>query len=161
LDGVNSDADRRDVRTRHRYQRRDDAGRLRVLDDPLLGNLFDDADAFLPQRVAQNAEHLGAPLRLGAAHAALGDAHLRELRGRLLVAAGPRDGAAQSVDGGLVVVVDGAHRGAGACEQILRDRLFRLRDGSWVGDDRRHGYATSSGTGPSYSTGIVIRIGFS
>ena len=103
LDRVDRDADRRHVRAGHRNQRRDDAGRLRVLDDPLVGDLLDDADALLPQRVAQDALHLGAALRLGAAHAALVDAHLREPRRGRLVAAGPGDRAAQPIDRGLVV----------------------------------------------------------
>ena len=42
LDRVDGDADRRDVRAGHRDQRADHAGRLRVFDDALLGNLLDD-----------------------------------------------------------------------------------------------------------------------
>ncbi len=81
LDRVDRDGDRRDVRAGDRNQRRDHASRLGVLDDALVGDLLDDADALLAQGVAQHALHLGAALRLGAAHAALVHAHLRE-RGR-------------------------------------------------------------------------------
>ncbi len=124
LQRVDGDADRRHVRTGDGDQRGDDAGRLRVLDEPLLGNLLDDADALLPQRVAQDPEDLRAPARLGAPHAALGDAHLGESRRRALVASRPGDGTAQAVHRGLVVVLDVPHRGTRALEQVARERLF-------------------------------------
>src|SRR5947207_13957888 len=91
LDGVDRDADRRDVRAGDGDERGDDTRGLGVLRDPLLGNLLDDAHALLAQRVTKDALHLGPALRLRAADAALLDAHLRETRRRLLVAAGPRD----------------------------------------------------------------------
>ena len=97
---------------------------LAYLTMPLLGNLLDDAHALLPQRVAQDALHLGAALRLAAAHAALVDAHAAPARRGRLVAAGPGDRLAQAIDRGLVVGLDGAHRGASAVEQRLRGRLL-------------------------------------
>ena len=163
LDRVDRDADRRDVRARHRNQRGDDAGRLRVLDDPLLGNLLDDAHALLPQGVAKNAEHLGAALRLGTAHAALVHAHLRELGRRRLVAARPGDRAAQPIDRRLVVGVDRRHRG------LARARAARRAMACSSGVIVRAGaVATAMVTVRSgaaarrrTSTGILMRIGFS
>ena len=115
---VDGDADRRDVGTRDRDQRGDDAGRLRVFDDPLLGNLLDDAHALLTKRVAQDPEHLGAPARLRAAHAAFGHTHLGQPGRRRLVPARPRHSAAQAIHGGLVVMVDVAHRRSRALEEV-------------------------------------------
>ena len=117
LDRVDRDADRRDVRAGDRNQRGDHARGLRVLDDALFGKLFDDPHALLTQRVAKDAEHLGAAPGLAAAHAALVHAHVGEARRGRLVAAGPRNGAAQAVDRRLIVVCDGRHRGAGARQQ--------------------------------------------
>ena len=74
-----------------------------VLDDALLGNLLDDAHALLPQRVAENAEHLGAAARLAAAHAAFVHAHVGEARGGVGIRAGPADRLAEAIDLGLVV----------------------------------------------------------
>ena len=45
---------------------------------PRAGILFDDPDALLAERVAQDALHLGAARRLALAHAALVDAHVRQ-----------------------------------------------------------------------------------
>ena len=89
FDGIDGDPDRCHVRAGHRNQRGDDARRLAVLDDRLFRDLFDDPDALLPESVSKNPEHFPATLRLRAAHAALVDAHLRQLCGGLLVAAGP------------------------------------------------------------------------
>ena len=69
---------------------------LRVLDDAFLGQLFDDADAPRPERVAKDAENLPAAggHALGAAHPALLDAHAGQPAEGLLVGGRPRDGAA-------------------------------------------------------------------
>ena len=55
---------------------------LAYLTMPCLGHLFDDAHALLAQRIAEDAEDLGAAGRLAAAHAAFVHAHVREPRGR-------------------------------------------------------------------------------
>ena len=128
LDRVDGHVDHRDERVGHRQQAGDDAGRLGVLDDALVGKLLDDADALRAQRVAQDAEDLPAPGRhaFGAAHAAFLDAHARQPAERLLVGGRPGDRPAQAVDRGLVVVVDGRHGGARAAEQLVRGRRFFL-----------------------------------
>ena len=124
LDRVDGHVDHRDERIGHRQQAGDDAGGLGVLDDALFGQLFDDADALRAQRVAQDAEDLPAAGRhaVGAAHAALLDAHAGQPAERRLVGGRPGDRAAQPVDGRLIVVVDRRHRGARAREQLLRGR---------------------------------------
>ena len=121
---IDGDAHRRDVWTRDRNQRGDDACRLGVFDDPLLGNLLDHAHALLTKRIAQDPEHLGAPARLGAAHAAFSHTHLGQPGRRRLVPARPRHGAAQAIHGGLVVMVDVAHRRSRALEEVASERLF-------------------------------------
>ena len=105
---------------------------LAYFDDALFGKLLDDADALRPQRVAQDAENLPAPRRhaVGAAHAAFVDAHAGEPAERLFVGGRPRDRAAQTIDGRLIVVSDGRHGGAGAREQRLRGGGFFDRKGS-------------------------------
>ncbi len=80
LDRVDGDADRCDVGTGDRNERRDHAGRLRVLDEAADGVLFDHAHALLAQRVAENALHFRPARRLAAPHAAFIDAHIREPR---------------------------------------------------------------------------------
>ena len=162
LDRVDRDADRRDVRARHRDQRGDDAGRLRVLDDALVGHLFDDAHALLAERIAKDAEHLAAAARLRTAHAALGDAHLGEPGRGGQVAAGPRDGAAQPIDRGLIEGFGRRHRRPRARDQVGDRPLF-------LGSDRRSAMVVlfsslgsrRRGGSPSSSTGIRMRIGFS
>ena len=153
LDRVDGDADRRDVGARDRNQRGDDAGRLRVLDDALVRQLLDDAHALLPQRVAQDAEHLGAAARLA-------DCPCRSRRrssraSRVAVASLPpahADGAAQPIDRRLIVGLDRAAsrraRGrrsvcATACS-FGRDRSCRC-----CGDCHRHCPFWRGGT-PSY-----------
>ena len=91
---------------------------------PLLRDLFDHADALLPQRVSKNAEHLRAAARLGDAHAALGDAHARQPRRGGFVGAGPRDRLAQPIDGGLIEPVRDRHRHPGAVAQLPRRVLL-------------------------------------
>jgi len=65
----------------------DDAGRLRVLDDPLFGQLLDDADAPGAQGIPEDPENLPAAGRhaFGAAHATLFHAHAGEAPERLFV----------------------------------------------------------------------------
>ena len=134
---------------------------LAYLTMPLLGNLLDDADALLAQRVAQDAEHLGAARRLAAAHAALVDAHVGEADRRLLVAAGPGDGPAQAID-----------RRPGRRPRSRASRRARVPTSvvrrapvsSGVIVRRCHATAMSlrsAGGTPSYSTANLMRIGFS
>ena len=75
---------------------------LAYLTMPFSGDLLDDAHALLPEGIAKDPEDFAAAARLGAAHAAFGDAHCRQPgRGRL-VAAGPGDGAAEPIDARLI-----------------------------------------------------------
>ena len=138
LDRVDRHADRRDVGAGHRNQRRDHACRLRVFDDALLGDLLDDAHALLTERVAKDAEHLRAAARLAAAHAAFVDAHVRQPGRRRLVAAGPRDGAAEPIDRSLVVPLHGPHGVARAREQRPCGRAFLRGNGSGLAGSDCH-----------------------
>ena len=88
-----------------------------VLDDALLGDLLDNAHALLAKRVAEDAEHLGAPLGLAAAHAAFIDAHVGEPLGAFGVGARPPNRLANAVNLGLVVVGDGGHGAARVGEE--------------------------------------------
>jgi hypothetical protein len=130
LDRVNRDADRRHVGVGHRDERGNHAGWLGVLDNALLGELLDDADALLPKGVAEDAEHLGAARRLRAAHAALFDAHSRQPRRRHLVAGRPGHRTDETIDGRLVVGLGLLHGGAGARDHGIDGLLLLRRDGS-------------------------------
>jgi hypothetical protein len=122
--------------------RRDDAGddsrRLAVLDDAFFGQLLDDADTLLAQRVAQDAAnfHSLAHATHRVAQAALGDAHGYQPRKRLLVCNRPGDCLAKTVDAGLIVGPDDRERLAGPLEDrvqllllLLSDAFFRLGSG--------------------------------
>ena len=162
LDGVDGDADRGDVRARDRNERGDHARRLGILDDLLFRNLFDDADALLTERIPEDAEHLRAAFRLGAAHPALGDAHLREPGRGCLVASGPRDCAAEAIDRCLVEIFDRAHCCTRSRQQILRSLLFGLCERARFRNCHGHtGSPSRVGGTPSYSTEILMRMGFS
>ncbi len=143
LDGVDRDANRRDVRTCDGNQRGDHAGRLRIFHEALSVIFFDDAHALLPQRVAQDAEHLGPPARLAAAHAALVDAHVRETLGGGLIGARPCHGLTQPIHARLVPCVDVAHRALCARAKRLHEREFLSRDRSWCVLDGGHSARTS------------------
>ena len=109
--------------------------RLGVLHDALVGQLFDDADAPGPQRVAENPEDFPAACRhaVGAAHAAFFDAHTGESAEGLFVGGRPGNRAAQAIDGVLIVVEGCGHGDARAREQR------NCADASLLGEDSGHG----------------------
>ena len=130
LDRVDGHVDHRDERIGDRQQTRDHADRLRVLDDALFGELFDDADALGAERIPQDAENLPATGRhaFRAAHPAFLDAHTRQPAEGLFVGRGPRDRLAQPIDRRLVVVTNGLHGGTSALQKCLRLDLFLVGD---------------------------------
>ena len=144
LDGVDRDADRRDVGAGDGNEGRDHPRGLGVFDDPPFRDLLDHAHARLPQGVAEDALHLRAPGGQAAAQAALLDAHVGEARGRLLVAARPPHGPAQAVDRRLVVVLDGLHGRPRPLQERRRRVLLRRRDRA-RGRDCAHGLTPSDG----------------
>ena len=120
----------RQVRVGRRHDAGDDARRLAVLDDALLGQLLDDADALLAQRVAQHAADLHplAHPAHGVAETALLDAHVDQPRERLLVGDRPGHRLAQPVDARLVVGLDDRERLARAREHVVELLLLFLGD---------------------------------
>ena len=124
LDRVNGDADRRDVGAGDRNQRADHTRRLGILDDALLRQFLDHAHALLTQRVAKDAEHLGAPFRFAAAHAAFVNAHIGQALGRVGIGPGPAHGLADAIDPRLVVVGNGSHGPARLLKKSTRELGF-------------------------------------
>ena len=145
FDRVDGDPDRRHVGAGDRNQRGDHTGRLRVLDDALLGNLLDDPHALLPQRVAQDSQRLAAAARLRTAQAALRDAHLRQPRRRDLVRRRPGDGLTETIHGALIVGFDGSHRHARALEHASLRAVSRRTVISLVRHRSRLGGTSSAG----------------
>ena len=132
LDGEHPDAGRRELRVRRRDERRDQADRLGVLDDALLGQRLDDADARLAKDVTQDAHDLEALAdpALRVADAALVDAHLREPGEGGLVGDGPGDGLAEAVDLLLGGAFELAQRGPAAGDELVDVRGLFRRDRS-------------------------------
>ena len=130
LDPVDRVAGGRQVRVGRRHDAGDDADRLAVLDDALLGDLLDHAHALLAQRVAQHAADLHplAHAAIRVAEAALLDAHVDETRERRLVRDRPGDGLAEPVDARLVVGLDDRERLARAGEAFVELLLLLVRD---------------------------------
>ena len=131
---------------------------------PLVGHLLDDADALLPQRVAQDAEHLRAPASARGLPMPLSSTlMLREAGGGRLVAARPGDGAAQPIDRGLVVgarsaCIAASRASSSACAIACSSGVI-VRAGAVATAivTIRSGAAARR----RRSTGILIRIGFS
>ena len=110
----------------------DDPCRLAVLDDTFFGDLFDDADALLAQRVAQHAAdlHALAHAALGVAEAAFGDSHLDQGRERPLVRYRPGHRLAEPVDPCLVIGFYDRQRFAGTLKSSIE--LLLLFFGDWL-----------------------------
>ena len=130
LDAVDRVARRRQVRVGRRHDAGDDPGRLAVLDDALLRQLLDDADALLAQRVAQHAANLHplAHPAHGVAQPALLDPHVDQARERLLVRHRPGHRLAQPVDPRLVVRLDDREGFARTREDLVQFLLLLLGD---------------------------------
>src|SRR6185436_19755590 len=111
LQRVDAGIRRSELRVGRRDERGNHTGRLAVLDDALRGEFLNNADALLPQGIAQHAHDLHAllvaPTRL--AKPALLDAHHYDPTERPLVGRRPTERLAESIDVPLLVVLDGTH----------------------------------------------------
>src|SRR6185295_16998027 len=85
----------------------------------------------LPQRIAQDADDLGAAAWLAAAHAAFVDAHVGETLGGFGIRGRPADRLADAIDFLLVVTGDLLHRLAGVVEQALGELSFLRGNAAW------------------------------
>ena len=128
LDGEHPDTGRGELRVGGRHERRDQADRLGVLGDALVGHRLDHADTGLSEDVTEDAhdlEPLADPARR-VADAALVDAHLREPGEGGLVGDRPGDGLAQPVDLLLGRSLELAQRDARSSDELIDVcRLFR------------------------------------
>ena len=164
LDRVDRDADRRHVRAGHRNQRGDDAGRLRVLDDALLGDLLDDArcSSGAARRAGCRAPSRGASApgcpcrsrRRSSSRAGSRSSRCRRPRRPRGTADRPPPG--RSASTARIAALARA-------SSVVRDRLFLGRD-AFVRVRSRLPWSTVRSRAAARrrrSTGILIRIGFS
>ncbi|MBK8185012.1 MAG: hypothetical protein IPK63_19805 [Candidatus Competibacteraceae bacterium] len=117
------------VRVGGRHDAGDNADRLAVLDDALLWDFRNDADALLAQRIAQHAAdfHALAHATLGAAQTAFLDTHRHQLGKGLFIGDRPSDGLAQAINARLVVGFDDGERLLGAHKNLVQFLLLLRR----------------------------------